>query len=161
MITDTTFISTQHFGHISGSTSKIFRRSRAQLALRARLKSESPSAGSTPRSPPTDEEVFAYRFREAKLGTLVGRTTPGSVLGAVFRSLSDGSVLMIGGKDVRVGRGVTLEGRCVAPDVLVEEHFPDYANGFDPIYETGLEVVLEKCRARERRSSRGRAVLFL
>lgn len=106
------------------------------------------------------KEVFSYRFREAKVGTLVGRKTPGSVLGAVFRTLSDGSVLMIGGKDVRVGRGVKLEGRGVAPDVLVEEHFPDYANGFDPIYEKGLEVVLEKCRARERRSSRGRAVLF-
>jgi hypothetical protein len=34
--------------------------------------------------------------------------------------------------------------------VLVEERFADYANGVDPIFETGLETLLEKCRARER-----------
>ena len=83
-------------------------------------------------------------------------TTPGSVLGAVFKGLSDGSVLMIGGRDVRVGKNVKLEGNGVPPDVLVEERFADYANGVDPILETGLDVVVEKCRARER-ARRGRA----
>jgi len=102
------------------------------------------------------KEIFSYRFKEAKLGTLVGRTTPGSVLGAVFRSLEDGSVLMIGGRDVRVGRGVSLEGRGVTPDVVVEEGIPDYAAGRDPILERGIEVVIEKIRARERERERRR-----
>jgi C-terminal processing protease CtpA/Prc len=72
-------------------------------------------------------------------------------LGAKFRRLSDGSVLMMGGYDVKFLSGVELEGNGVEPDVVVSESIPDYGRGRDPILERGVEVLLEKCRSSDRR----------
>ena len=97
------------------------------------------------------KEIFAYKFKKAKLGTVVGRRTEGAVLGAMFKRLADGSVLEYGGMDVTFLSGVDLEGKGVEPDVEVDEEIPDYGRGRDPILERGVEVLLKKCRATAKR----------
>lgn len=102
------------------------------------------------------KEMFADRFRRLDMGTIVGRRTEGAVIGAKFRRLSDGSVLMIGGHRVQTADGRVLEGVGVPPDVEVRQPVPNYAQGYDPIFEKGVEVLLDQCSEDRRRARRNR-----
>lgn len=85
------------------------------------------------------KEIFAYNFKRARVGAVVGRRTAGAVLGSEFIPLSDGSVLLLPVVDVPyLTGGVKLEGKGVRPDVVVAE--PDeYTGGRDLVLERGLE----------------------
>ncbi|MBI3097689.1 MAG: hypothetical protein HYY93_05490 [Planctomycetes bacterium] len=91
------------------------------------------------------KEVFAWLFRKERLGTVVGRKTPGAVLGSTFVVLSDGSALLMPVMDVKnLTGGKSLEGKGVAPDIEVTE--PDeYLDGRDPIFEKGMDVLRRAC----------------
>ncbi len=76
------------------------------------------------------KETLAWGFRHHEIGLLVGETTAGAVVGGRPHLLADGSLLYLAVADARVG-GASLEGRGVAPDIVVPFD-PRYAVGSDP-----------------------------
>jgi C-terminal processing protease CtpA/Prc len=103
------------------------------------------------------KEVVAFNWRRQKIGPLVGQTTRGAVLGAMYANgkLADGHYLMVPMMDVRtLTGGVTLENHGVEPDVFVKNPLP-YAAGRDAVIEQGVETLLEQILAARRRGKRG------
>lgn len=98
------------------------------------------------------KEVLAFFWRKQGIGTLVGQTTSGAVLGARFQPLGEqGAQLLIPILDMRTSTGgVNIEGKGVAPDIVVEAKLP-YAQGVDPIFDKGLEVAFDQAMARRRK----------
>ena len=98
------------------------------------------------------KELLAHRWRERRIGPLVGATTRGAVLGATFVALRDGAHLMLPVMDMRATTGgVVLEGKGVRPDVPVDDVALPYCEGRDPILERAFEVALDLALARRRR----------
>jgi len=93
----------------------------------------------------SDGDQFAYIFKIAGLGPLVGKRSWGGVVGIYGRaSLIDGgsvSVPEAGSADAQ-GRWV-IEGHGVDPDVVVENDPKAVIDGRDPQLEKGVEMVLE------------------
>jgi carboxyl-terminal processing protease len=85
------------------------------------------------------KEIFAHRWRQMKLGPIVGERTQGAVIACRFFELSDGSILCLPIRDVRfLSGGVDLEGVGVQPDVRVTQHPLPYRQGKDRILTAGL-----------------------
>ncbi|MCO5170105.1 MAG: S41 family peptidase [Planctomycetes bacterium] len=85
------------------------------------------------------KEIFAYHWKRAARGPVVGERTQGACLGCTFTQLSDGSILMVPVVDVRrLTGGEVLEGRGVEPDVLVRQLPLPFRGGRDAILEAGL-----------------------
>lgn len=94
------------------------------------------------------KEVLAFKLRERGI-TLVGQRSQGAVLGARFFKLRDGARLMIPVTDMRaLTRGISLEGRGIAPDITVEDELP-WCENRDPAYARALEEVYWKSQARK------------
>ncbi|MEX2220001.1 MAG: S41 family peptidase [Phycisphaerales bacterium] len=91
------------------------------------------------------KEVLAHAFKKHRLGTLVGGTTAGAVLGGGPHVLGDGSLLLLVGSDVRVD-GEKLEGVGVEPDVPVARLLP-YSAGADPQLERAFGVLTGRAAA--------------
>lgn len=88
------------------------------------------------------KEILAYEIRKQGLGTLIGETTPGAVIPATFRDVGSGAVLMF--PAYSLGRYTsTLEGKGVAPDVLVRDRL-EYAQGRDAIFEGALRHLSQR-----------------
>ncbi len=97
------------------------------------------------------KEVFAWHVRKRRLGPIVGENTAGAVLGATFLPLVDGSQLMLPRRDVRdLTEGDYLEGKGVAPDVIVEQLPLPWREGRDPIAERGIAVAAHRARLARR-----------
>lgn len=85
------------------------------------------------------KEIFAFHWKRAQRGPIVGERTQGACIGCTFKQLSDGSVLMVPVQDVRrLTRGEVLEGKGVAPDEPVAQHPLPYRGGKDAILDAGL-----------------------
>lgn len=109
-----------------------------------------PAVALTDRGTRSAKELLAFRWRERRIGPLVGERTRGAVLGATFFELADGARLMLPVMDMRaMTGGEVLEKRGVAPDVTVPDQVP-WSAGHDPIYERGLDVAAELALARRR-----------
>ncbi len=95
------------------------------------------------------KEIFAHKFKRERLGPVVGRRTPGAVLGSTFFPLADGSVLLLPITDVSMlSDGVRLEGEGVAPTVEVRQ--PDrWTGGKDLILEEGVRRLHRAILLRE------------
>lgn len=89
------------------------------------------------------KEVFSYIMKKSKRATLVGTTTAGHVLGTTPMKLNDWAYLEIPIVDV-ITDGVRIEGKGVAPDVLVKAEFDE--SGKDLYVEKGVEVLLKKIK---------------
>lgn len=90
------------------------------------------------------KEIFAWRWRQAKRGPLLGERTQGACLGCQFKQLSDGSVLCAPVVDVRrLTGGVSLEGVGVEPDVPVAQLPLPFRAGRDAILDAGLRHAAE------------------
>lgn len=87
------------------------------------------------------KEILAHGFKKYGIGPVVGERTAGAVMAGRALLLSDWSFLYLAVFDVRVD-GERLEGRGVAPDVVVERPIP-YAAGADPQLERALEVAAD------------------
>jgi len=97
------------------------------------------------------KEILAWRWRDMKIGPIVGTKTRGAVIGSRFMPLPDGAYVVLANFDMRcLTGGCSLEARGVAPDVLVEDQLP-YADGRDPCLEAGMRIALEQVLAQRRR----------
>ncbi|MCP4660154.1 MAG: peptidase S41, partial [bacterium] len=94
----------------------------------------------------SDGDQFAWVFRQAGLGPLIGKRSWGGVVGIYGREL------LVDGGDVRVpeagsadpqGRWV-IEGHGVEPDIVVENDPAELLKGHDQQLEKAIEVILEK-----------------
>jgi carboxyl-terminal processing protease len=91
------------------------------------------------------KEIFAFHWKRAARGPIVGERTQGACIGCTFKQLSDGSILMVPVMDVRrLTRGEVLEGKGVEPDVAVGQHPLPYRGGRDAILDEGLRQALGK-----------------
>ncbi len=92
------------------------------------------------------KEIFAHYWKKGKLGPVVGKKTPGHVLGSTCIPMPDSSMLLLARTRVsRITRGEDLEGKGVEPDVTVKQNF-EYCGGKDPIIETGMEELLKSIK---------------
>lgn len=98
------------------------------------------------------KEIFAWKWRKAGLGPLVGRRTEGAVIASTFFPMHDGSMLLMGVRDVAdMSGGEQLEGVGVAPDIDVPGTLP-FADGRDEILARALDVAAERAKAGPRRA---------
>ncbi|MCK4857600.1 MAG: PD40 domain-containing protein, partial [candidate division Zixibacteria bacterium] len=65
----------------------------------------------------SDAELFAYGFRKLSLGTIIGTSTYGAVIGTQTRTLIDGSTLAIPSVGWFTLEGENLEGCGIEPDI--------------------------------------------
>jgi carboxyl-terminal processing protease len=84
------------------------------------------------------KELFAYGFKKAKLGSVIGTTTAGAVLAGRIFLLTNGDVLYLAVRDVSVD-GKRLEGRGVTPDIKVDRSARTAADG-----DSQLEKAVEE-----------------
>ncbi len=92
------------------------------------------------------KEIFAYYWKQYKLGPVVGRTTAGHVLGSGMIPMPDGSVLLLARVNVtRMTGGANLEGKGVSPDVQVNGS-AKYCAGRHPIVEKAVETLLKRIK---------------
>jgi carboxyl-terminal processing protease len=91
------------------------------------------------------KEILAHGFKRYGIGTVVGTTTAGAVVGGRPYLLSDGGILYLAVMDVLVD-GERLEGVGVAPHVEVTFDVR-YAAGHDPQLEKALDVAAGRARA--------------
>lgn len=100
------------------------------------------------------KEILTWRWRDMKIGPIVGTKTCGAVIGARFLPLPDGAYLVLANFDMRcLTGGVSLEARGVVPDVVVQDALP-YAEGRDPCLAAGFDAALAQALARRRRGAR-------
>lgn len=100
------------------------------------------------------KEIFAWQWRrESELGPLVGQRTQGACIATIFRTLRDGSVMLLPAYDVsRISGGENLEGQGVPADVTVEEGELAFRRGRDPILERGLAEVAGRITRPKKRT---------
>jgi tricorn protease len=89
----------------------------------------------------SDAEIFPSAFRQLRLGKLVGQPTGGHVIGTYSTRLIDGSQFRIPRTGVFTASGVNMEKEGVTPDVFVEAHPDQLAQGEDPQLDRAVEVV--------------------
>lgn len=93
----------------------------------------------TDRGTRSAKEIFAYHWKQRRIGPIVGERTQGACIGCRFVELSDGSVLCVPISDVRrLSGGETIEGRGVEPTDRVRQHPLPYRKGRDRIFQAGL-----------------------
>lgn len=81
-------------------------------------------------------ELFAYAFRREGMGPLIGTRTAGAVSGGGLFAMPGGNLLYLAISGIEAD-GSPLEGKGVAPDIVVERPLA-YAGGADPVLEAAL-----------------------
>lgn len=97
----------------------------------------------------SDGDQFAYAFRAAELGPLIGKRSWGGVVGIYGGSpLIDGGTVSVpeAGSADAAGEWV-IEGEGVTPDIEVENEPKELLKGRDQQLEKAIEVMLEKIEA--------------
>jgi tricorn protease len=89
----------------------------------------------------SDAEVFPDGIRTLKLGTVVGITTYGAVIGTGSYGLLDGSSIRTPGSGLWNVGGQNLENYGVPPDVYVDNTPDDFLKGRDAQLEKAVEVL--------------------
>lgn len=90
-------------------------------------------------------EMFASAVKVRRLGTVIGKQTPGRVLGAMRRlRLIDGGTIRTPFIGVWEADGTQLEGRGVVPDIIVENSPEDDVMGRDPQLEKAISYLMEE-----------------
>jgi tricorn protease len=93
----------------------------------------------------SDGDIFAYAFRQWRIGPLIGKRTWGGVVGiADHGPLLDGGTVFVpefGTADEK-GRWI-IEGHGVDPDIVVEQDPVEVLKGRDPQLERGVEELMK------------------
>lgn len=97
----------------------------------------------------SDGDIFPYMFRQAGLGTLVGKRSWGGVVGITNRgSLIDGGVVNVPEFSLANLKGEwVIEGYGVDPDIEIENDPRSVIAGRDPQLEKAVEEVMKKMAA--------------
>lgn len=93
------------------------------------------------------KEMLAWELQSRDLGVLVGQTTAGALLPAMFAEVGGDSVLMY--PAFSLGRySQEIEGKGVKPDVEAVSPLP-FSAGADPIREVGMRTAASVAKSRE------------
>jgi tricorn protease len=93
-------------------------------------------------------DYLPYLFRQAKLGTLVGKTTWGGLVGILgFPEFIDGGGVTAPNLAFYNEKGFGIENVGTPPDVEVEQWPADVINGKDPQLEKAIQIVMEQLKA--------------
>jgi tricorn protease len=93
----------------------------------------------------SDGDIFAYAFRQWKIGALIGKRTWGGVVGiAEHGPLLDGGSVFVPefGTADENGRWI-IEGHGVDPDIVVEQDPVEVLKGHDPQLERGVSELMK------------------
>ncbi len=92
-------------------------------------------------------DMLPYMFRKFGVGTLVGKTTWGGLVGVLgFPELLDGGNVTAPNLAIWTEDGFIVENVGIAPDIDVEQTPADVIQGRDPQLEKAIEVVLEQLK---------------
>lgn len=92
-------------------------------------------------------DMLPWMFRKFGVGTLVGKTTWGGLVGVLgFPELVDGGYITAPNVAIWTEDGFIVENVGVAPDIDVEQTPADVIAGRDPQLEKAIEVVLEQLK---------------
>ncbi len=92
-------------------------------------------------------DYLPYLFRQAKLGTIVGKTTWGGLVGVLgFPEFIDGGVVTAPNLAFFDENGFGIENVGTPPDVEVEQWPADVINGKDPQLEKAIQIVLAELK---------------
>ena len=92
-------------------------------------------------------DLLPWMFRKFNVGTLVGKTTWGGLVGTLgFPELMDGGYVTAPNVAIWTKDGFVVENVGVAPDIEVEQTPAEVIKGHDPQLEKAIEVVMEKLR---------------
>ena len=90
-------------------------------------------------------DMLPWMFRKFGVGTLVGKTTWGGLVGVLgFPELVDGGYITAPNVAIWTEDGFIVENVGVAPDIEVEQNPAELIQGHDPQLEKAIEVVLEQ-----------------
>ncbi|MBN1818511.1 MAG: PD40 domain-containing protein [Sedimentisphaerales bacterium] len=101
----------------------------------------------------SDGDLFTFRFKQHKLGTVIGKRTWGGVVGI------RGSLPLLDGGDLRKpefsrydleGKEWIIEGYGVDPDIVVDNDPAQEYAGTDQQLNKAIEVILEQLRTQEK-----------
>ncbi len=93
-------------------------------------------------------DYLPYLFRQAKLGTLVGKTTWGGLVGILgFPEFIDGGSVTAPNLAFFDDKGFGIENVGTPPDVEVEQWPADVIKGRDPQLEKAIEIVMGQLKA--------------
>ena len=93
-------------------------------------------------------DYLPYLFRQAKLGTLIGKTTWGGLVGVLgFPEFIDGGSVTAPNLAFYDETGFGIENVGTPPDVEVEQWPVDVMKGGDPQLEKAIEMVMEQLKA--------------
>ena len=92
-------------------------------------------------------DYLPYLFRQAKLGTLVGKTTWGGLVGVLgFPEFIDGGVVTAPNLAFFNEDGYGIENVGTPPDIEVEQWPSEVINGRDPQLDKAIEIVMEELK---------------
>jgi tricorn protease len=92
-------------------------------------------------------DMLPYMFRKFGVGTMVGKTTWGGLVGTLgFPELMDGGGVTAPNLAIWTEDGFIVENVGVAPDIEVEQTPAAIIEGRDPQLEKAIEVVLEQLK---------------
>lgn len=90
-------------------------------------------------------DLLPWMFRKFNVGTLVGKTTWGGLVGTLgFPELMDGGYVTAPNIAIWTRDGFIVENVGVAPDIEVEQTPAEVIQGHDPQLEKAIEVILEQ-----------------
>lgn len=89
-------------------------------------------------------DYLPYLFRQAQLGTLVGKTTWGGLVGVLgYPEFIDGGVVTAPNLAFFDEKGFGIENVGTPPDVEVEQWPSEVINGHDPQLEKAIQIIME------------------
>jgi tricorn protease len=92
-------------------------------------------------------DYLPYLFRQAKLGTLVGKTTWGGLVGVLgFPEFIDGGSVTAPNLAFYDEKGFGIENVGTPPDVEVEQWPEDVIKGRDPQLEKAIQIVMDELK---------------
>lgn len=93
-------------------------------------------------------DYLPYLFRQAKLGTLVGKTTWGGLVGVLgYPEFIDGGVVTAPNVAFYDEKGFGIENVGTPPDVEVEQWPSEVIAGHDPQLEKAIEILLQQLKS--------------
>jgi tricorn protease len=92
-------------------------------------------------------DYLPYLFRQSKLGTLVGKTTWGGLVGILgYPEFIDGGVVTAPNLAFFDDKGFGIENVGTPPDIEVEQWPAQVMSGHDPQLEKAIQIVMEELK---------------